>query len=192
MNGNTETAMPCLLDLWGRIENSLYYWLRKQTHDNELAFDVLQETFLRALQMNRSFCDIENQKAWLYRVANNLLVDEWRKQHRLEPLDINAFSEQEETDSEFLVVDSLAQCLPKALACLSDEDRDVIEYCDLHGHSQQEFSNLRNLAISTVKSRIQRARVKLSHHLKTNCQIRFDENNRVCCFIPQSNESVSK
>jgi RNA polymerase sigma-70 factor (ECF subfamily) len=188
MKRGAKSAVPCLLSSWEQVENSLYHWLNKQTHDNELAFDVLQETFLRALQLNQSFCDIENHKAWLFRVASNLLVDEWRKQHRNEPLDIKDYADIEHEELEPLPVDSLAQCLPKALACLSADDRDVIEYCDLQGHSQLEFSQLRNLSISAVKSRVQRARVKLSTHLKTNCQIRFDENNRVCCFFPQSTQ----
>ncbi len=190
MNNEMLTPVPCLLDSWALTENSLYHWLNKQTGDRDLSFDLLQETFLRALQLNKSFCDIENQKAWFFRVAGNLLTDEWRKQHRLEPLEIKDYATFAVDQDEPLPVDSLVQCLPKALGCLSDEDREVIEFCDLQGHSQREFSTQKNLSVSAVKSRVQRARRKLNTHLKTNCRIRFDENNRVCCFFPAREEKV--
>ncbi|RBM47914.1 hypothetical protein DLR65_13880 [Vibrio tarriae] len=36
-----------------------------------MSFDLLQDTFLKALQQRQAFCDIQNQIAWLYRVARN-------------------------------------------------------------------------------------------------------------------------
>jgi len=186
-NSNNQPA-PCLLDIWGDIENTLYHWLYKQSHDSDLAFDLLQETFLKALQIDRSFCDISNQRAWLFKVASNLLTDEWRKQKRLEPLHLLEYSTHE-SDSLMDPVDSLVQCLPKALACLSNEERRVVEFCDLQGKSQQDFATHASLSLPAVKSRIQRARRKLREHLKNNCAIRFDDHNRVCCFFPKKESS---
>jgi RNA polymerase sigma-70 factor (ECF subfamily) len=180
---------PCLLGMWGAIENTLYHWLYKQSLDSELAFDLLQETFLKALQIDRSFCEISNQRAWLFKVASNLLTDEWRKQKRLEPFNILEHSTLQSDTIVTEPVDSLVQCLPKALACLSNEERRVIEFCDLEGKSQQDFAAHASLSLPAVKSRIQRARRKLRDHLKNNCAIRFDEHNRICCFFP-SKESM--
>lgn len=73
---NTNGAVPCLLTTWSRSEQMLFRWLVKRCGDRDLAVDVLQETFLKALQMNQSFCEIEHQKAWLFRVAANALTDE--------------------------------------------------------------------------------------------------------------------
>lgn len=187
-----NNAAPCLLSTWALVENKLYQWLYQQSHHDEaLAFDVLQETFLRGLQIDHSFCNIENQKAWLFRVASNLLTDEWRKQAKTASLEVMDYSNFTlSSDSEDPVV-GLAQCLPKALAGLTDDEREVIEQCDLQGLKQQDFATRAGLSLPAVKSRVQRARAKLKQHLNSNCAIRFDESNRVCCFYPSQSEKTS-
>lgn len=182
-----ETKMPvppCLMKTWQAEESNLYYWLFKQCGDGELCFDLLQDTFLRAMQQQQKFCDIANQRAWLYRVAQNLLVDEQRyfgRWHSEIELPEPVWQPNQQP-----AVDSLVQCLPKALKRLCDEDRQIIEACDLKGQSQVEFSRQHALTLSATKSRIQRARQRLRGVLKSQCHIRFDDQQHVCCFYADS------
>jgi len=177
-----QTPAPCLLATWADTESALFRWLTQHCSCHDLAYDLLQETFLKALQQETHFCNFDNQKAWLFTVAKNLLIDEWRKSGKIQSL--NAEVLDSETDLEREPVVSLVQCLPRALACLNEQDRAVIEFCDLQGHSQLEFAQRYHLSITAVKSRIQRARPKLREQLKVNCDIRFDDNDKVCCFTP--------
>ncbi len=179
-NERNSSVVPCLIETWNDTETSLYRWLTQHCSCQELAFDLLQETFLKALQQDSHFCDVDNQRAWLFTVAKNLLISEWRKSGKLVPL-TNELSFSDPI-VEHEPVESLAQCLPRALACLNEQDRALIEFCDLQGHSQQEFAEHHHLSLTAVKSRIQRARIKLRTQLKNNCHIRFDSNNKVCCF----------
>ena len=55
--------------------------------DQELAKDIAQETFLRTWDYLAGGGEIKNFKAFLYRVANNLIVDEYRKK-KLISLDV--------------------------------------------------------------------------------------------------------
>ncbi|EKO5121171.1 sigma-70 family RNA polymerase sigma factor [Vibrio fluvialis] len=183
---NTNGAVPCLLTTWSRSEQMLFRWLVKRCGDRDLAVDVLQETFLKALQMNQSFCEIEHQKAWLFRVAANVLTDEWRRHQRDDELCDAAIPTLTANTDEPEAVDGLTQCLPTALERLSEDDREIIQACDLNGLSQQAFAEQKQLPLSTVKSRIQRARAKLRDQLKTHCHIRFDDNHKICCFTPSS------
>jgi RNA polymerase sigma-70 factor, ECF subfamily len=185
-NTQSPALMPCLLETWHLTESQLFRWLVKQCHSEDLAFDLLQETFLRALQQKQAFCEIENQKAWLFRVASHLLMDEWRHSQKFDIRDDEANLDRIEPPVNIEPIDSLAQCLPKALAMLSPDDRLIIERCDIHGESQQAFAEQYGLTLSAAKSRIQRARNKLRSILKENCQIRYDENQKVCCFFPSS------
>jgi RNA polymerase sigma-70 factor (ECF subfamily) len=181
---NPSSAVPCLLETWHLTESELFRWLRKQCGDEALAFDLLQETFLRALQKQKGFCDIQNQRAWLFRVAANLLTDERRQSNKF------AYEHNFETHAgdkdETPVVDSLAQCLPKALKRLSATDKAIIESCDLQGMSQKAFAQQAGLSLPATKSRLQRARIKLRDTLKSQCQIRLDDQQRVCCFFPKN------
>lgn len=185
MNNTSSPAVPCLLETWHLVESELFLWLLKQSQNETLAFDLLQETFLRALQLHNGFCDISNQRAWLYQVSRNLLNDEWRRSAKQITLsDSFGDSLEEKTTDAIAPVDSLAQCLPKALGRLTTEDRVIIESCDIIGMSQQEFAHSYGLTLSASKSRLKRARIKLKQTLKAHCQIRFDEQQRVCCFFP--------
>ncbi|MCE0492926.1 sigma-70 family RNA polymerase sigma factor [Vibrio salinus] len=180
-----SSVVPCLSETWQNATSDLYRWLVKQSGDNELAADLLQETFIRALTQKDGFCAIKNQRAWLYRVAGNLLTDEQRKQSRFRFNDNHALHQIHHKKDEHRPVDDLAQCLPKALTKLSPEDKDILESCDLKGMKQQDYATSHGLSPSAVKSRIQRARKKLKHILKCQCQIRFDESQQICCFSPQ-------
>lgn len=171
---------PCLMQTWHLFESELYYWLFKQINDADLCFDLLQDTFLKALHQKQAFCDIQNQRAWLYRVAKNLLIDKQRKSNKEQTLDEYETSwEAPQTPA----IDSLAQCLPKALDKLSPAESAIIKQCDLQGLSQQEFAEKNDLSLVAAKSRIQRARQKLKQILQQQCEIRFDDKQRVCCFF---------
>lgn len=181
---SSSSPVPCLLQTWHLSESALFHWLFKRCGDKDLAFDVLQETFLRALQKQKSFCDIQNQSAWLFRVASHLLIDEWRYNNQFKPS--TEFIEHIDEPNDIPApIDSLAQCLPKALKRLTSQEREIIDACDLKGMSQQVYAIQNGLTLSATKSRIQRARKKLKETLKSQCQIRFDDNQQVCCFFPE-------
>tara|TARA_R110002050_G_scaffold48192_3_gene111969 strand:- start:17625 stop:18191 length:567 start_codon:yes stop_codon:yes gene_type:complete len=179
-----NAAVPCLIDIWHLSESEIYFWILKQTSDKELSFDLLQDTFLKALQHKELFCDIQNQRAWLYKVARNILIDNQRKSKIKHLLDISEHEPSWE-EPQSAPIDSLAQCLPKALDKLSQIDKDIISHCDLQGCSQQDYADKNQLTLVATKSRIQRARTKLKNILLKQCHIRFDEHQHVCCFFKE-------
>lgn len=180
-----RSAVPCLIETWHLSESELYYWLLKQTGDQDLSFDLLQDTFLKALQQRQAFCDIQNQRAWLYRVARNILIDKQRRVSKEQGQTLNN-NEPIWEEHELPAIDSLAQCLPKALSKLTESENEIIKRCDLQGLTQQEFAEQNGLTLVATKSRIQRARQKLKSILQAQCNIRFDEQQRVCCFFKDS------
>lgn len=168
------------MEAWQQNENQLILWLKAQTHDDSLAQDLLHEVFIRAMNQQQAFCDIANTKAWLFRVAGNLMIDQARKRT---PLKLEDDIEQEEPVDA--AVDSLANCLPRVLNELPPQDSDLIRACDIHGMTQQQYATRHDLTLSAVKSRLLRARKKLRQQLTLSCQVKLDENNKVCCFTPR-------
>ncbi len=173
--------MNCLMNAWHQHEAELRAWLQRRLGNPHDAEDMLQDLFLKAMRQDRKFCELENARAWLFEVARNAVADRLRlKKEQVELPDDLA----DETDEPF-PVESLAECLPRALAELSAEDREAITLCDLEGLSQQEYAQRNGLTLSAAKSRVQRARTRLRAHLTTACQIRFDAAGKVCCFVPR-------
>ncbi len=175
---------PCLLEAWQDFQQPLADWLLAQTRGSDLANDVLQEVFLRALRQNEKFCRIDNPRAWLFRVAKNCLHDHHRLHQRLECGEPH-FEHLDSAPEVMAKVDGLAECLPRVLLELSDSDRHIIQCCDIDGMSQKLYAQQQGLSLSAAKSRLQRARQKLRQQLVSACQVRFDEQQQVCCYTPR-------
>lgn len=184
----TDTTVPifqssgsCLTTAWHRHEAELRGWLRSRLGNRHDADDLLQETFLKALRQDSKFCAIENARAWLFEVTRNALADRLRVKRETLELPEELAAETEESEA----VDSLAACLPRALAELSEEDRDALTCCDLENMNQADYARQHGLTLPAVKSRVQRARKRLREHLTQVCQVRFDAAGKICCFVPR-------
>lgn len=176
-------AETCVTRAWRKHQAEIEGFLQHRLGDGELAADLLQTVFLKALYQGRGFCDLREPRAWLFAVARNALVDLLRARHPHEPLpeDLSA-----QADAQ-AAVDTLADCLPHALASLDADDRDVLEHCELQGMTQRDYATLRGLSLPAAKSRVQRARVRLRESMVQVCGVRFDaQTGRVCCHVPQA------
>ncbi len=172
---------------WSQHERELRAWLIRRLGDAHAADDLLQDLFIKALSRNQQFCEMANARAWLFAVARNTLIDHLRsRQDHVElPDDLQAHQEAPAP------VESLAACLPRALAELSAQDGEALTLCDLEGMTQEAYARLKGLSLAAAKSRVQRARKRLREHLATACQVRRDETGRLCCFVPRSSLTVS-
>jgi len=178
--------MNCVTKAWTSHEAELSHYLRNHINNTDTAEELLQDTFLKAIRLGAKFCDIENPRAWLFTVARHQLVDYLRKLHNYqqEGFGLNQLEEVADNNPSQAVVEQLSACLPLALKNLSVEDSEILKQCDFNGMNQAEFAKREGLTLAGAKSRIQRARKRLKAQLKTQCQIRFDEQGNVCCFTP--------
>ncbi|PSW04310.1 sigma-70 family RNA polymerase sigma factor [Photobacterium lipolyticum] len=172
--------MKCLMQAWQHNESDIKAWLICKTHDVEQAEDLMQETFLKAMKHQERFCSLDNARSWLFKMVRNTLIDHIRTQHPVDKLTADLGI----TAQEKAPIMGLLSCLPRVLSELDDEDRDVIECCDLNGMTQADYAQLKDISTAGAKSRIQRARQKLKQHLTCACQVKFAE-QKVCSYVPR-------
>jgi len=172
--------MNCIVDAWARYEAELRGYLARHLKDARQSEDLLQDIFVKAIHQGKGFCELDNPRAWLFRVARNQLADYYRRDRNYDQLSDDIADPEEEIPA----VETLSECLPRALENLDCEDREAISRCDLQGMSQLDYAQLKCLTLPAVKSRIQRARKRLKSQLQTQCQIRFDDSSSVCCYVP--------
>ena len=175
-------SRPCVLEAWAQHEGELRGWLLRQLGGDEvLADDLLQTIFLQAVRQGHRFCEVERSRAWLFTTARNAVIDHFRLKKQEVPIS----DDLSEPVEPRLPIDSLTECLPRALGELREQEADILRRCDLEGMSQAEYARLHGLSIPGAKSRLQRARRRLEEHLTEVCQVRRDEDGRVCCFVPR-------
>ncbi|MBZ5740620.1 sigma-70 family RNA polymerase sigma factor [Nocardioides mangrovi] len=132
--------------LWG-------YCLRLTGNDRAKAEDVVQETLLRAWR-NLTVLD-ESQgsvRSWLFTVARNIVIDEWRTKRSQSELSVaeppEAGGEPDRTDQVLL-----SWVVAEALARLSAEHRAVLVECYYRGLPVAEAARRLDIPAGTVKSR---------------------------------------
>jgi RNA polymerase sigma-70 factor (ECF subfamily) len=133
------------------------------------------------MHFGQGFCRLDNPRAWLYQVARTTLIDRSRTTHPVEPLgdgDQEPAAPQEDTAP---AVDALTGCLERTLAELADDDRAILQACDIGGMTQRAFAEAQGLSLPAAKSRLLRARQRLRDRLTTVCRVHFDPaDGRVC------------
>ncbi len=170
------------MQAWQRYEQAVLSWLIKTSQNRSLSEDICQEIFIRLMMQEQKFCAVADQQAWLFRVAQNLLIDHQRKD-RFQAMEEDVIAEQPDLDP----VDLLAlQCLPRVLTELTDEDREIISACDIERVKQSDYAAKHQLSLPATKARLRRARSRLKQQMLTACKVTFDENKAVCCFTPRT------
>ena len=175
--------MHCLMNAWHENETVLKNWLIKQTGNHDQAQDLLQDVFIKAMQHKTVFCTIDNAKSWLFKVAKNSLIDSYRKS-KGEVLTLVDDVEDKGDEQDVTPVSDLEQCLTRVILELDDDDKEIIELCDICGMHQADYADQKNISLTATKSRIQRARKKLRQQMILSCNVQFDQ-DKVCCFTPR-------
>lgn len=68
----------------------------------------------------------------------------------------------------------LARCLRPLLDALDEDDRSILEQVDAAGRSQADLARELGVSLSTVKSRVQRARQRLRASIERCCELELD------------------
>jgi RNA polymerase sigma-70 factor (ECF subfamily) len=141
--------------------------------DAAAAEDLVQETYLRALQAEGRFAAGTNLKAWLFRILRNLFLTQVRQRRRhptAEPGEEDGPPEDGidgwlRSDLELERMRRLVGAeIEAALRGLSPDARTVV-LLDLEGLGEAEVAQVMGCPVGTVKSRLSRARSALRRAL---------------------------
>ena len=125
------------------------------------ADDLVQETLLRALSHIDSFEPGTNMPAWLFTILRNLFRSEYRKRRReVEDAD-GRYAETLKSHPEQTGRGEFEE-FRTALAKLPSDQREALILVGASGFSYEDAAGICGCAVGTIKSRVNRARSKLS------------------------------
>lgn len=150
-----------ILDLFRQYNLAIFRYFRRMTGRHDLAEDLTQDLFLRVLKGIRRYEEQDREKAWIYRIARNLLLDHWKTQSK-RPI-------QADTNHEFTPSQPPTQFLglriERSLQKLPDADREALVLREVGGLSYDEIAEVTSTSTGSVRSRIFRTRLALRDDL---------------------------
>lgn len=137
--------------------------------------DVVQETFLRLYKNRHAYKQIAKFSTWIYTIAGNLAKTELRKRKRRKLVSISELGfEEKEYEIQDIKADTERQTdsilkekiIRNAIENLPFRFKQVIILRDIQELSYEDISSILRIPLGTVKSRVNRARLKLQLLLK--------------------------
>jgi RNA polymerase sigma-70 factor (ECF subfamily) len=125
------------------------------------ADDLVQETLLRALANINSFQPGTNMSAWLFTILRNHFRSEYRKRRREVEDGDGSYAETLKSHPEQYGRVEFEE-FRVALAKLPPDQREALVLVGASGFSYEEAANICECAVGTIKSRVNRARTRLT------------------------------
>jgi RNA polymerase sigma-70 factor (ECF subfamily) len=150
--------------------NFVYHFLG----DKIDAEDVVQETFLRVYRNKHLYRNIAKFSTWIYTIAGNLAKTELRRRKRRRLFSI---SQMGFDNKDYDVPDPLRTAdvqvdgdmkeafIRKEIDALPVKFKEVVVLRDIDEFSYEEISDILKIPIGTVKSRVNRGRLRLQKRL---------------------------
>lgn len=157
-----------LRQLYQKYQRELYLYLYSLCRNRELAEDLLQETFLKALLALPD--GHTNMRAWLYMVARNLFFNDYKKEKwkvRIEEAE-EVPDENAEEMLEHLITVEKERILYQALAQLETIKREVLLLHYFSGLPQKEIAAILHLTPENVRVLTYRAKRELRLYMEEN------------------------
>lgn len=150
-------------EIYEKYHPELLRWCLGACQNRELAEDLVQETFLKALQNADTFEDLgpSQKRAWLYRTMKNLLYDRYRRA-------VLESEHLQQMDEEAAYLDPGIQKAENdlILQTLTPEDRMLFTLRHIEGYNATELSEMLGMPTGTIRAKLSRCRKILKNTLE--------------------------
>ncbi|MBK8002610.1 MAG: sigma-70 family RNA polymerase sigma factor [Gemmatimonadetes bacterium] len=167
-------------ELIRRYERPVFSLVLRMVRDRQLAEDLAQETFIKALNAIATYKPEYKFSSWIFKIANNAAIDHLRRRDldtlsldgspnatTADEIEATALQVGDRTQGPLAELESreLGSAIEEAIGRLRPEYRSCILLRHVEGMAYEEIAQLLDLPLGTVKTYIHRARNELRGHL---------------------------
>lgn len=157
-------------EIWHLYAEDLRRLLISLVKSEDIAEDLLQETFIKIHNKQETIKTPNKIKAWCLSIARNTAYDYFRKKGLEQPMAFEEPYEEDDTQEH-----SEKDCLRAHIMNLDKKYRTPLFLADIKGLKHRNIASQLQLSLPTVKSRIQRARKKITEGYMHCCNYKFNE-----------------
>ncbi len=169
---NQEAERIIFEQYYKRVYYVAYYVIK----DQDLAEDIVQETFMKAFKNLHTVHDVEKLGAWLSTIATRTAIDHLRRLKRWKDFTTSdAYMDTEPDSTQPDRISTVETCLEEAhlkellleeIDKLKPNHKEVLILYYHHDLTYEEIAKQLNLKIATVKTRMFRAKKKLKESIE--------------------------
>lgn len=172
-------------ELVSKYENFIYNTVYHAIGNRDDAFDVSQEVFIKSFRALKNFRGDSKFSTWLYKIAVNASKDYIRDRAKHNTISLSDWTDYDGGDESTIsmkppeIIEEDVESKPeeaferlerrdlvrKAIADLSEDHKNVVVLRDIEGYSYEDISEMLNIELGTVKSRLNRARTAIKDYL---------------------------
>jgi RNA polymerase sigma-70 factor, ECF subfamily len=158
-----------------RYRDPLFNFVVRLLGDAFFSEDIVQETFLRVYRNRHRYHQVAKFSTWIYTIASNLAKTELR---RRKVRNFFSISSKGEDEKDYDLVDTSSdierdvdgilknEIILKEINALPYHFKEAVLLRDIQDLSYEEISQILNVPLGTVKSRVNRGRSRLQKRLK--------------------------
>ncbi|PKG80909.1 RNA polymerase sigma factor SigZ [Colwellia sp. 75C3] len=159
-------------ELWQDYRAALKRFIHAKVSNEADVEDLLQDILIKTYNNLDSVKAQKSVKSWLFQIANNTIIDYYRKNARTQAAIIKALLPV--ADSQESNVD-LSNCISPFINALPDDHASLLTAIDLNNQSQKQYAEQLGISYSTLKSRVQKSRGLLKKVFDDCCHFKIDK-----------------
>ncbi len=153
------------MESYDKYSDDIFRFCMTKTSDRDTSLDLTQETFTKFWSYITKGNEIKNERPLIYRIANNLIVDHYRKKKDILVENLSMAPEYQEhlkDDSQRKLEDNFdAEQALLLLKQLPESTREIVNLRFVHDFSVTEIANVLNKDPKTVSVYLHRGLKKL-------------------------------
>lgn len=153
-------------------------YIRMMVKDNDVADDILQETFIKAVRVidEGRYADTGKFLSWVLRIAHNQVIDHFRSQKNAKTVSesdagynmLGTLRFAERTVEDAMISSQIEEDVRRLIDRLPAEQREVVMMRYYSGLSFQEIADQTDVSINTALGRMRYALINLRKMIKEN------------------------
>ena len=152
-------------ELFRRYHKRLFGYCFALLHDRSAANDAVQTVFLKAMESIRSLDKGELFYYWIFSIARNEIFTSLRRKRSRQMVQLDDDVWETETPAKIFEQKETVAMVQQALRCLKVEYREVLILRQFENLSYGEIASITGDSISSVESRLFKARKALIKQL---------------------------
>lgn len=166
MTNDQATARAYVEEFYANHHAEIYSYLSRMLHDDELAADLAQETFVKAFRAFDSLADVNRARPWLYQIAGRTALDELRRRKIIRFVPWTGESRGTAASAEDVALHGrLSHEMERALASIPERQRMALLLAEIHELTGLELAQALGVSHVAARALLTRARESLRQAL---------------------------